>query len=287
MFDCAIIGTGAAGVSAALTLKALNKNFIWFGPRTLSFKIRTAEKIRNYPGLPSVSGKELAEAFMRHVCAEGIAVTEKRVTGVYPTENYYTLLCDTLSYEAKTVILATGVESVKPLKGELEYLGKGVSYCATCDGFLYKGKKIAAVCTLKDLEHEIEYLASLAEKVYVFPLYKGAEFHAPNIETVSGMPLEIAGDGRVQAVVLKGRAVSVEGVFLLKAAVSPSVLVAGLKTENGHVVVSRACETNYRGLFAAGDCTGRPYQYAKAAGEGNVAAHSVNAYLAEQSKNGA
>lgn len=284
MFDCAIIGTGAAGVSAALTLNALNKNFIWFGSEKLSFKIRTAEKIRNYPGFPSVSGTGLAEAFMRHVRAEGIAVTDKRVTGVYPTENGYTLLCDTLPYEAKTVILATGVESVKPIKGELDYVGRGVSYCATCDGFLYKGKKIAVVCTLKELEHEIEYLAALAGKVYAFPLYKNAELRAPNIETVSGMPLEITGDGRVGAVVLKDRTIPVDGVFLLKAAVSPSVLVAGLKTENGHVVINRACETNLSGLFAAGDCTGRPYQYAKAAGEGNVAAHAVNNYLA--SRNG-
>lgn len=286
MYDCAVIGTGAAGVSAALTLNALNKRFIWFGSKELSFKIRTAEKIRNYPGLPSVSGKELAEAFLRHVRAESIEIAEKRVTGVYRTDGFYTVLCDTEAFEAKTVILATGVESVKPVKGELGFVGKGVSYCAACDGFLYKGKRIAVVCTLKELEHEVEYLASLAEKVYVFPLYKGAQFRAPNVEVVSGMPLEIAGDIRVRAVILKDRTLPVDGVFMLKAAVSPSVLVAGLRTEDGHVAVNRACETNLGGLFAAGDCTGRPYQYVKAAGEGNTAAHSVNAYLAAAGKNG-
>lgn len=282
MFDCAIVGAGAAGISAALTLKTLGKNFIWFGSKELSFKIRSAEKIRNYPGLANVSGKELCAAFSSQLREEGIAITEKRVTGVYAMGGFFTLLCDRESYEAKTVVLATGVQSVKPIRGELEFVGRGVSYCATCDGALYKGKKIAVVCTLKELEHEIEYLASLAEKVTVFPLYRNAEFGAPNIEEKGGVPLEVRGGDRVEALVLKEGELPVDGVFFLKEAVSPAVLVGGLKTDGGHIAVNRACETNLEGCFAAGDCTGRPYQYSKAAGEGNVAAHSVNAYLAKR-----
>lgn len=281
MYDCAVIGTGAAGVSAALTLKALNKNFIWFGSLQLSVKIGSAEKIRNYPGLPFVSGSEMTSCFLRQIGEMGIDITPKRVTGVFPAGESYGVLCDGDIVEAKTVIIATGVEAVKPVKGEIDFLGKGVSYCATCDGFLYKNKTIAVVCTTKQLEHEIEYLASLAEKVYVFAVYKNAQFAAENIVLCDGMPSAIEGDGRVEKIVLSdGKQLAADGVFMLKSAILPSALLKGLEVEDGHIKVNRACETNLKGCFAAGDCTGRPYQYAKAVGEGNVAAHSVNAYLA-------
>ncbi len=280
MYDCAVIGTGAAGISAALTLKLLNKNLIWFGQKEMSFKIRAAEKIKNYPGLSGIGGAEMAAAFSAQAREMGLEITEKRVTGVYLTGDFYTVLCDREQFEAKTVILATGVESVKPVKGELEFVGRGVSYCATCDGFLYKGKTVAIVCTSKSLEHEIEYLSTLVKKAYVFPIYKDAELRAPNLEKRSGMPLEIRGKTRAETLVLKEEELPVDGVFFLKESVSPDVLAGGLRTERGHVVVDRMCATNLKGCFAAGDLTGRPYQYAKAVGEGNVAAHSVNAYLA-------
>lgn len=279
MYDCAVIGSGAAGVSAALTLKALNVNFMLFGTKALSSKIRSAEKIQNYPGLPAVSGEEMSRAFSEQLSLAGISVTEKTVTGIYPAGNAFTILCGNELFEAKSVILATGVESVKPIKGELEFLGRGVSYCATCDGALYKNKKIAVLCTQKELEHEAEFLASLAEKVYYIPLYKEAEVQAENVERVSGMPLEIKGGGRAEKLVFRDSELAIDGVFLLKASAPPAALLQGLETESGHIAVNRSAETNLEGVFAAGDCTGRPYQYAKAAGEGNVAAHAVYAYL--------
>ena len=280
MYDCAIIGTGAAGVSAALTLKALNKNIIFFGSKKLSVKIRSAEKIKNYPGLPSVGGDEMAGVFFAQIEDAGIEITDKTVTGVYDIGGHFGILCNQDMFEAKTVILATGVEAVKPVPGELELLGRGVSYCATCDGFLYKGKTIAVLCTSKDMEHEVEFLASVAEKVYLFAAYKDCGITAENVEVMRGVPTEIKGAGKVESVVFGGGEIAVDGVFMLKAAVTPSVLVAGLKTENGHVIVDRGMRTNLSGCFAAGDCTGRPYQYAKAVGEGNVAAHSAVEYLA-------
>jgi thioredoxin reductase (NADPH) len=183
-------------------------------------------------------------------------------------------------FEAKTVIIATGVEAVKPIPGELEFVGRGVSYCATCDGFLYKGKTIGVLCTTKDLEHEIEYLADLAEKVYLIPLYKNVELKAENVEIIQRKPKAIEGGMKAEKLVFEDREVAVDGIFMLKQAVAPSVLLYGLNTEEGHIIVDRACRTNLPGCFAAGDCTGRPYQYVKAAGEGNVAAHSAVEYLA-------
>ncbi len=281
MYDVAIIGTGPAGISAALTLKALNKEVILFGTARLSEKIRKAECIRNYPGLAQISGREMTEAFSRQLEQMDISITAKTVTGVYPMGEYYGILCNQEMVEAKTVILATGVESVKPVPGEMEFLGCGVSYCATCDGFLYRGKTIAVVCTSAEYEHEIEYLADLAEKVYLFPLYRTCGVRRENVQQMSGVPTAVEGDNQVRSICTKESRWAVDGVFFLKSAVSPAALVPGLETDRGHVIVDRGCRTNLPGLFAAGDCTGRPYQYVKAAGEGNVAAHGAVQFLAE------
>ena len=278
-YDCAVIGTGPAGLSAVLTLKSMNKSYIWFGSKQLSHKIRKAEKILNYPGLSCVSGEEMANAFSAQIHDAAIEITEKTVTGVYQMGDYYGLLCDQEMFEAKTVIIATGVESVKPIPGELELLGVGVSYCATCDGMLYRGKTIAVISTSAEFEHEVMFLSGLAEKVYFIPLYRDSKVTGDNIQVMKQMPREVAGKGRVEKLCFDDSELEVDGVFFLKAAISPSALVMGLESENGHVLINRQCETNLPGCFAAGDCTGRPYQYVKAAGEGNVAAHSVVRYL--------
>ena len=282
MFDVAIIGSGPAGISAALTLSSLGRNIIWFGSRQLSEKIKKAEKILNYPGLSSVSGEQMREAFLAQIDDMSIDITEKTVTGVYDMGDYYGILCDQESFEAKTVIFATGVEAVKPIEGELEYLGRGVSYCATCDGFLYKGKTIGVVCTSKEHEHEIEYLADIAEKVILVPLYKDVSVDRENIETVVEMPRAVVGGMKAEGLAFADRTFELDGIFFLKSAITPSALLRDLQVVDGHIVVNRNCETNLPGCFAAGDCTGRPYQYVKAAGEGNVAAHSANKYLADK-----
>ena len=281
MFDTAIIGTGPAGISAALTLRALKKEIILFGSEKLSQKIRVAERIRNYPGLPAVTGGQMQKAFQDQLAQMEIPIADKTVTGIYNMGTHYGILCDQEMFEAKTIIMATGVEAVKPIPGELEFVGRGVSYCATCDGFLYKGKTVGVLCTTKDLEHEIEYLADLAEKVYLIPLYKNVEIKAENVEIIQKKPSAIEGSMKADQLVFEDRVVAVDGIFMLKQAVAPSVLLYGLETADGHIIVDRACKTNLPGCFAAGDCTGRPYQYVKAAGEGNVAAHSAVEYLAQ------
>ena len=285
MFDTIIIGTGAAGISAALTLKQLNKNFLWIGPKNLSFKINSAEKIRNYPGLSSVSGKEMKEAFLKQINDMEIEILDKQVTGVYDLGEHYSVLCGQDSYDAKTIILGLGVESVKPISGEIELLGQGVSYCATCDGFLYKNKEITVFSSSKEFEHEITYLASLASHVNLIPLYKDVDINLENVTIFKRMPKSIKKENKKMLLDLgNNNILESDGIFMLKASISPSVLVPGLEDKDGHIVVDRLCNTNLKGVFAAGDCTGRPYQYAKAVGEGNVAAHSVNHYLSELKK---
>ncbi len=287
MTDCIIIGSGVAGISAALTLKANGKSFLLFGSAQLSEKIEKAESIRNYPAFLGGSGRAFCDMLKTQLREQEIPITEEKVGGVYALkEKFMVTTQEGGTYESKTVILACGVESVKQIEGEEAFTGRGVSYCATCDGFLYKGKTIAVLCTTKRQEHEIGYLADFAKKVYLIPMYKGVEIQRDNVGIIRKMPVQIVGEKRVEKVVFAvppnetlPAEVPVDGVFMLRDSVSPAVLVGGLQTENGHVVVDRCMATNLKGCYAAGDCTGRPYQYAKAVGEGNVAAHSVSEFL--------
>ena len=285
MYEIAIIGSGPAGVSAAINAKILNKSFIWFSSRAQSKKVERAELIKNYPALPDISGEQLAWALKNHAESMGIELNKEVVTGVYETDGKFTLLAGNKDYDAKTVILCLGVEAAKPIEGEEEFLGRGISYCATCDGMLYKGKNIAVVCMDKSFEHEVEYLCSIAHTCAVIPLYNGYEIKAGNAEIILKSPVKYTGDMRVKEVHFKEGKLGVDGVFILKSAISPATLVHGLKVEDGHIVVNRACATNIPGIFAAGDCTGRPYQYAKAVGEGNVALHSAVEYMAKRQNN--
>ena len=284
MYDVVIIGTGPAGLSAALTLKQLNKNFLWLGSKKLSTKINNAECIRNYPGLISVSGKEMQEVFLKQIDQMGIEITEAQVTGVYNMGDHYGVLCGDMQYEGAAVILTVGVETVKPLEGELDYVGSGISYCATCDGFLYKGKEIVVLATDKEYEHEIEYLASLSSKVSVVVLYKEIGLSGDNIEIIKDRPLSVSKENKKMKMQFKDKEIEADGIFMLRSAITPSILVPGIEVEEGHIKIDRHGKTNMEGCFAAGDCTGKPYQYTKAVGEGNVAAHSVVTYLAEMKK---
>ncbi len=281
MFDTAIIGTGPAGLSAAITLKLHEKSVIWFGSPQMSLKVEKSEKIANYPGVGLISGAELNKRFQDHAAEMGLEPVDKMVTAIMFMNDHYSILADNELYEAKTVLLATGVVSAKGVPGETEYLGRGVSYCATCDGFLYKGKKIAVICGPQRYEHEVAYLAELAEKVYCFATYKDVGPLPENVEMI-GPVREITGGMKVASIKLNdGSDLAVDGVFCLRNAVAPSTLLPGLELNGPHIVVDREQKTNLAGCFAAGDCTGRPYQLTKSVGEGNVAAHTIIDYLSE------
>lgn len=280
MYDCIIVGGGPAAVSAAINLKILGKNFLWVGAGS-SKKAAAAELVRNYPGLPDITGQQLVEKLDEHARGMGVEFKNALVSAIYDLSGRYAVAAGTETYETRTVILCTGVSAQKPIAGEESFLGRGVSYCATCDGFLYKGKTIGVLLFDKQFEHEAEYLCSLAAKAYIMPMYKNCTITAPNAEIMVKMPRQIVGGMKAEKLVFADGELAVDGVFVLRASVSPAILLRGLKEENGHIAVDRQCRTNMAGVFAAGDCTGRPYQYAKAVGEGNVAAHSAVEYLAE------
>lgn len=282
-YDCIIIGSGPAGLSAAINLKTYNKKFLWFGNENFSNKVEKAEQINNYPGFHGISGKELQEAFRKHKDAMGLEIKDKMVSGIYDMGGYYNVIVENQFFETNTVILAIGVVGTKTYQGEEEFVGKGVSYCATCDGALYRGKNIAVVAASKRYEHEIEFLADLAEHVYLFPFYKECEIERDNVEIIKTAPKEIKGSYRVEEMLLAdGTSISADGIFIMRNAIAPTTLLTRLEMEDGHIRVNRQMKTNLKGVFAAGDCTGKPYQYTKATGEGNIAAHSVIDYLGEK-----
>ena len=279
MYDVAIIGTGPAGLSAALNMKIHQKNFIWIGTKNLSEKVEKAEQILNYPGLSATSGEELLSAYQKQIEDMGIEITESMVNSIMPLSGHYAIMAGSEFYEAQSIILATGMTNVASMKGESDLIGKGLSYCATCDGMLFREKTIAIVCNSKRFEHEIKYLAEIAKKVYLFPTYKDCSIDLPNVEKISAID-EICGDKRVSAIKLKsGENIDVDGVFVLRSAIAMKTLLPGLTIEDNHIQVNRKMETNMPGCFAAGDSTGRPYQYTKSVGEGNVAAHTLLEYL--------
>lgn len=282
-YDIAIVGTGPGGLEAAITAKIRNKDIILFGNKNLSFKITKATEIKNYLGFPDITGEELAKAYDNHLQKMNIDINTSRINTIYAMGDYFALQSAEEMFEAKSVIISTGVVTGKTLPGENENLGRGVSYCATCDAALYKGKEAIVIGYNPKEEQEVIFLAERAEKVTYIALYKNVSFLADNIEIIEGnIPKEIVKDGDKVALVTNKGSYQADGIFILRDAMSPDKLVPGLEINEGHIVVDRTMSTNIEGVFACGDITGKPYQYIKAAGEGNVAALSAVSYLASR-----
>ena len=279
-YDIAIIGTGPAGLEAAITSKVRNKKVLLIGSKGSSDKVAKAHTIQNYLGLPDVSGEDMSKAFLDHATKMGIEITEDKVNAVYSMGKYFALQGHNGDYEASSVIVAAGMTAMKPFPGEMENLGRGVSYCATCDAALYKGKTAIILAYSEEDESEAEFLAERAEKVYYLPQY---EYHGNMSNNI-----EVSLEAKPESIEMKeGKAIlktndlafSADGIFILREQVAPSQLVPGLEMDGNHIKVDRSMATNINGLFACGDITGAPYQYIKAAGEGNVAALSAVSYL--------
>lgn len=282
-YDIAIVGTGPGGLEAAITAKIRNKDIILFGNKNLSLKITKATEIKNYLGFPDITGEELAKAYDNHLQKMNIDINTSRINAIYAMGDYFALQSAEEMFEAKSVIISTGVVTGKTLPGENENLGRGVSYCATCDAALYKGKEAIVIGYNPKEEQEVIFLAERAEKVKYIALYKNVSFLADNIEIIEGnIPKEIVKDGDKVALVTNKGSYQADGIFILRDAISPDKLVPGLEINEGHIVVDRTMSTNIEGVFACGDITGKPYQYIKAAGEGNVAALSAVSYLASR-----
>ena len=267
-YDIAIVGAGPAGLSAAITAKIRNKKIVLLGNGSTSQKVERAEKIQNYLGLPDISGDQMAQAFTEHLKQMDIPIQPKKAAMIYSMGDYFSIQAGDELIESSTVILATGVSFDKTFPGEEAFLGRGVSYCATCDAPLYRDKTVAVIGYGAESEREAEFLAESAKKVLYFPMYDMENSLSETIEIIHQKPVEIIGSLKADTVRCQEQDYSVDGIFVLRESIAPAHLVPGLQME-----------TNLPGCFACGDLAGRPYQYIKSAGQGNIAALSAVAYL--------
>ncbi|MBO5150303.1 MAG: NAD(P)/FAD-dependent oxidoreductase [Anaerotignum sp.] len=280
MFDIGIIGSGPAALSAAVNAKQRNKSVCVFGRSLDSSLLFAAEKVDNYLGMPDVTGEEMLNQFYAHAVKRGVEFKESRISQIMSMGDYFVINADNEFFKAKTLILAIGLNKSRGIEGEMEYLGKGVSYCATCDGMLYRGKKVVVVGENEEGEAEANFLADVCEQVTYVPLYQPVLNLKETVEVLKGKPKAVVGEGiRVTGIEVDGETVECDGIFFAKNSTPPESLLFGLNTDGKNIIVDRNMATNLPGVYAAGDCTGAPFQIAKAVGEGLVAALSAAAYI--------
>ncbi len=283
-YDCAIVGGGPAGLEAAITLKVREKRFVLFAGQGQLRKVESAPRIDNYLGLPVISGMELARRFREHLAEMEITPLAEQVSMVYPMGDYFSLATARNTYEARAVILALGTAPARSLPGEERLLGHGVSYCATCDAPLCRGKRVAVAGWSAEAPAEANFLAELAAKVYYLPMRGAGTALRGDVELLHERPLELLGTNRLEGLKTTERVLAVDTVFLLRESIAPAALVPGLGVSGGYITVDARMATTLPGCFAAGDCTGKPHQYIRAAGQGLTAALSAVAWLDESGK---
>ncbi len=276
MLDCIIVGGGPAGLSAAVNLRQRDKSCLVLssGPSVL----QKAEWVDNCAGLPGLSGEALMQVLTDHALAKGAEIRHAKVSNILPFGETIMVNADGEILESRTVILAAGAARGAAIAGEEEYLGRGVSYCATCDGMLYRGRHCLVWGLAENAAEEANYLAGIGVQVTFVGARRPAAL-LPDIAFVAGKPKEIQGADTVQQVLLAdGSQLACDGIFILRSAIAPARLLEGLAVENGSIAVDRQMATNIPGVFAAGDCTGAPLQVSKALGEGQVAGLSAAEY---------
>lgn len=276
-YDIIVLGSGPAGLSAAVTARGRNKSVLVIGNRWQDSPLARAERVDNYLGMPGMTGMEMLEAFQRHAQEMGVEMVTGKVLSIMECEGF-TLTVGSQLYQGSALILAPGVVRQAKFPGEETYLGRGVSYCATCDGMLYRNKPVAVVGRSKDAPHEAAYLKSIGcQVVYVAP--KRPDQLEEDIPFIQAAKLAVKGEQTVTALEADGADIPVNGVFILREAVAPGDLLPGLTLEKGAIQVDRSMATSVPGVFAAGDATGAPLQVSKAVGEGLIAALSACEYL--------
>lgn len=276
MYDIAIIGSGPAGLSAAITARMRNASCVVISPKEQGGWLHKAHQIANYPGLPQTSGRALLDTFTAQAQELGTKLHAGLVRQILKNGSMFMLLVDNEILEAKTVILAMGASRPKLLKGEEDLVGTGVSYCVTCDGMFYRGKEVALLSAGEQGVHESAFLVSLASSVTYYSLKThGLAALDERIHVSTEKPAALKReDGKIFV-----NETPYDGVFIIRPAVALTQLMPGLKTEGAFISVNRLMETNMPGVYAAGDCAGQPLQIAKAVGEGNIAAITASDHL--------
>lgn len=299
MYDIAIIGAGPAGMTAAIYARRANKTVLLVEAKTYGGQIVNALDIENYPTAEHISGFDFATKMyeqMKKMGAEVVFTTAKKINNLGVVKEIVT---DDGTYTAKTVIIATGLEN-RPLGlGEEKMIGRGISYCATCDGAFYKGKIVAVVGGGNTALSDVLVLADLAEKVYL--IHRRTEFRGEaklveqvknraNVELVLDSEVEkLEGEKRLEAVEVKNkngevRRILVDGLFVAVGQMPKNENFADVieVDEAGYILADENCETNVAGIFVAGDNRKKEVrQLVTATSDGAVAALKAVQYLSE------
>ena len=279
MIDVAIIGAGPAGLSAAVNILARGKTLRLFSNN--ENYLSKAERIDNHLGFYNMSGKDMMKHFIEHAISMNVKIENEKVVNILPFDDYFMVNVNGEIVEAKKVILAVGMSKVKEIPGEAKLLGSGVSYCATCDGMLYRNKTAVVWDQSHDAVKEANFLKSIGVKViFVSKKDRPEELNA-DIEFILGIINEVQGNLKVENVVVGDKTIEADAVFMLREIVAPTALIDGLKLEGGFISVNKSMETNIEGIYAAGDCTGKPLQISKAVSEGLIAAQDATKQIDE------
>ncbi len=302
MYDLIIVGSGPAGLAAAIYATRAKLNFVVLEQNFMSGgQVVDTYEVDNYPGLPGISGMDLAMKMREHAENLGAEFRIAEVTSLDLAGDVKKVVAEGETYETKTVILAMGAKhSHLGVPGEEHLAGRGVSYCATCDGAFYKGAEVAVVGGGDVAVEDAIFLSRIASKVYV--IHRRDELRAarvlqdqllslPNVEMLwSHTVTSIEGEGNVGALKLENKkdgshkTVHVRGVFIAVGIRPTSNLVAGqlAMDEGGYVLAGEDCETSIPGVFAAGDLRKKQLrQIITACGDGANAVTSVQRYLTE------
>lgn len=282
MIDIAIIGKGPAGWSCAMTARMRGLSAAVIAPRNDTGLLRTAERIDNYPGLPQVSGSDMLQSFREQALALGAEERVGLVRQIMPNGSAFMLLVENDVLESRSVVLAMGAGRPVLLPGEEEQVGRGVSYCATCDGMFYRGKRVAVLATSLQGIEEAGFLATVAAELDYYKMKAhNVDDLPPMARLMEEKPKAIGRDDAGLTLTTDRASHCYDGIFIFRAAMPLKMLMGGLRTEGSYIPVDRDMKTNVPGIFAAGDCTGKPLQVAKAVGEGNIAAISAAEYIAK------
>lgn len=264
-YDVLVIGGGPAGLSAALNVRSRGRSVLVVSNPIEENPLWKSHNVDNHLGMPAMTGPDMLMAMRRHAESAGAElITGRALNAMYMMDRWYVSV-GTEMYSASAVVLAAGVARGKKYPGETEFLGRGVSYCATCDGMLYRNRPVAVLGYADSARAEAAFLSSIGCAV--------TYFDRPRTCTITGTD-------KVQSVTCDGVTADADCVFILRPAMAPTDLFPGLAVENSFVTVDRRMATNLPGLFAAGDCTGGPLQVSKAVGEGLIAGQSAAAFAA-------
>lgn len=275
MFDVIIIGAGPAGISTGLYTKRANlKTMIIYQNNS---SLEKAELIENYYGFSEgITGKDLYKDGINQAKNLGIELKNEEVINIKMKENGFDIITDKNEYKTKNIVLATGnKKNVPKIKGIQEFEGRGISYCAVCDGFFYRNKDIAVIGNGKYAISETNELINLANQITILTDgEKAPEIRADNVKIDTRKIEEIQGEKRVEQIKLEDNTIiKTDGIFVAKGVAGSNEFAKklGIITNKDKIVVNEKMETNIPGIYACGDCTGGVLQISKAVYEGTKA----------------